>query len=230
MLARNVIVQALREALNSLGAPRDATMELVGFTAPMVAPDITVRTDVEQLDWDGDSERFTGMLAISGDNMAVQRLRVSGALQEMSELPVAAHRLPAGTVIQPGDLVVRHVRTALARGGVVQDVVQALGKTVQHIVAAGQPLPTNDITTSAVVLKGAKVTMQLQSPGLTLLAQGTALENGGLGDRIAVLNPTSRAVVIAEIIAGDRVRVTPGNLVTLQASANPAGDDRRTLP
>ena len=44
-------------------------------------------------------------------------------------------------------------------------------------------------------------------PALT--AQGQAMETGAIGERIRVLNPVSRAVVEAEVIGPDRVRVAP---------------------
>jgi flagella basal body P-ring formation protein FlgA len=53
--------------------------------------------------------------------------------------------------------------------------------------------------------------MELNAPGLALNGQGLALASGGLGERITVLNPGSRAVMEAEIIGPDRVRVAPGS-------------------
>ncbi len=51
--------------------------------------------------------------------------------------------------------------------------------------------------------------MLLDSPGIALTAQGQALEAGAIGERIRVLNPVSHAVVEAEVIGPDRVRVAP---------------------
>jgi flagella basal body P-ring formation protein FlgA len=85
----------------------------------------------------------------------------------------------------------------------------------------GQPLLLAELGRLASVQKGANVTMQLQAPGLTLLAQGQALESGGIGDRIQVLNPTSHAVVEAEVIASDRVRVAPGTAPVQQSASQP---------
>ena len=60
-----------------------------------------------------------------------------------------------------------------------------------------------------MVAKGATVLMVLDSPGIALTAQGQAMETGAIGERIRVMNPTSRAVVEAEVIGADRVRVAP---------------------
>ena len=58
--------------------------------------------------------------------------------------------------------------------------------------------------------------MQLSTGGLSLSAQGQALESGALGERIQVLNPASRAVLEVEIVGPDRVRVTAGSAPVIQ--------------
>jgi flagellar basal body P-ring formation protein FlgA len=58
----------------------------------------------------------------------------------------------------------------------------------------------------------------LDSPGITLTAQGQAAESGAIGERIRVLNPSSRAAVEAEVIGPDRVRVAP-NVLPMKVSA-----------
>ena len=69
-----------------------------------------------------------------------------------------------------------------------------------------------ELTRPAMVQKGATVLMVLDSPGIALTAQGQAMEAGAIGERIRVLNPVSRAVVEAEVIGPDRVRVAPNAL------------------
>jgi flagellar basal body P-ring formation protein FlgA len=43
-----------------------------------------------------------------------------------------------------------------------------------------------------------------------LVAQGLAMEAGAIGERIKVLNPVSHAVIEAEVVGANRVRVAPG--------------------
>ena len=58
--------------------------------------------------------------------------------------------------------------------------------------------------------KGAAVTIRVQSPGITLIATGQALDPGSSGERIRVLNPVSHAVLEALVTGPGRVRVVPG--------------------
>jgi len=218
LLPREAVMRALRGALAGLGASGELEIDLPGFAAPMVAPQGGVETVVEQLDWDGGSGRFTGVLAVSGEGMAMQRLRLSGTAQEMIERPVPVRRLNPGSVVQAEDLRMARMRSGLARGEVVREPAQAVGMTLRRQAVPGQPMALAELTRTPTVVKGARVVMELQAGGLALAAAGLALEAGVLGERIRVVNPTSRAVVEAEVIGPERVRVMPGSApVTLSA-------------
>jgi flagella basal body P-ring formation protein FlgA len=218
MLPREDVLAALRAALRDSGAPDDADVELPGFSAPLVAVESHPSCMIEQLDYDRSSGRFTAVLNVSGEGMAMQRMRLSGTLLEMVDVPVPARRLPAGSVIQAEDLQMTRLRADALRGEVARLPTQAVGLAVRHAALPGQPIALEDLGRPAAVQKGAWVTMQLESRGIALVAQGQALQAGGIGERIRVLNPSSRAVVEAEIIGTGRVRVTPGS-APLQAGA-----------
>jgi flagellar basal body P-ring formation protein FlgA len=219
LLPREEVMAALRAALHDVGAPDDAEIDLPGFAAPMVAMEAHPRSMIEQLDYDGASGRFTALLSVTGEGMAMQRMRLSGTLQEMTELPVPVRRLKPGSVIQPDDLHMLRMRAGPARGDVARLPEQAVGLAVRRMAMPGQPLALGDLVRPAAVQKGAWVSMQLAAPGLTLVAQGQALQEGALGERIRVLNPSSRAVVEADIVAPGRVRVAPGSVPVPQPGA-----------
>jgi flagellar basal body P-ring formation protein FlgA len=221
LLPREDVMAALRTALVGVGAPGDADIDLPGFSAPLVPTDSHPQATMEQLDYDAASGRFTGVLAVGGEGMDLQTERLSGTVQEMLSVPVPVRRLAAGSVIQPDDLTIARVRAGLARGNVVQDPAQAVGMAVRHQTMPGQPVPLADLTHPLAVRKGARVAMQLQSPGISLAALGQAMEAGALGDQIQVMNPVSHAVVLAEITGPDQVRVMPGSIPVQPAAFHP---------
>jgi flagella basal body P-ring formation protein FlgA len=171
LLAREDVMAALRTALIGVGASDDADIDLPGFSAPLVPIDSHPQATMEQLDYDAASGRFTGVLAVSSEGMNLQRERLSGTVQDMLSVPVPVRRLAAGGVIQAGDLTIARVCAGLARGNVVQDPAQAVGMAVRHQTRPGQPVPVADLTRPQAVRKGARVTMQLQSPGISLAAR-----------------------------------------------------------
>lgn len=211
LLAREEVTATLRAALTGVGAPADGDLELPEFAAPTVPLEGRTETAIEQVDYDAASGRFTATLAMIRADMPIQRMRLSGRLQEMVELPVLAHRLPVGSILQAGDLTTARLRVGALHDETVRDIADAVGRALKRQVIAGQPLSSADLMRPALVEKGALVAMELSAPGLALTGQGVAQEAGGAGDRIRVLNPTSRALLEAEVIGPRRVRIAPGS-------------------
>ena len=210
LLTREELIPPLRTALNRLGAPDDAELDLPGFVAPLIPSEAKPEIAIEQLDYQaGPNGRFTAGLVISAAGMGSQRLRIAGTLIEMVDLPALVHRLLPGAVVVAANLGQVHARASSLRGEVVQTADQAIGLAAHRTLLPGQPLLLADLGKPILVAKGARVAMQLLTGGLTVLANGQALGAGALGDRINVLNPSSRAVVEAEVIANGRVRVLP---------------------
>jgi len=211
MLPREPVLAAVHAALAGVGASGDLEIDLPGYASPMVPLSGPVETSIEQLDWDGASGRFTALLVLTGDGIGILRLRLAGTATEMIEVPVPVRRLNAGSVVQAEDLHINRVRAGLARGEIVRGFDQAIGQTLRRQAIAGQPLALADLARTASVTKGARVTMQLRGAGLTISAQGLALEPGAMGEHIRILNPSSRAVVEAEVVGTGTVRILPGS-------------------
>jgi len=219
LLAREEVLGVLRSALLGAGAPDVGDIELPNFTPPLVPVEGAPQTAVEQVNYQATSGHFTATLAICVTGEPIQRMRVSGEMVEMTDLVVPTHRLPVGTVLQAEDLQTLRVRVGQSRGDVLRLADQAVGMAMRRLAVAGQPIPLADLGHPLVVQKGARVTMSLEQPGLSLSAFGVASESGGIGDRIAVLNPVSGAIVDAEVTAAGQVRVSPNSAPRLPARA-----------
>jgi flagella basal body P-ring formation protein FlgA len=211
-LPRDVLLDSLGPALVRAGAPVQHEIELPGFESPLIPLATQPRALVEQVDYQRDSGRFEADVQVSGDGMAPMRLRLSGQVDEVVLVPVAARQLAAGSILRAHDLRQAPVRVAALRGDVVRDLAQADGMALRRAVIAGQPLPVADLQRPTEVAKGARVALELRSPGLAIVVQGIAIEAGGLGERVQVLNPASRLVVEGEITGPNRVAVSPDSV------------------
>jgi flagella basal body P-ring formation protein FlgA len=218
LLPREEVMTPLRAALATVGAPADGDIDLPGFSAPMIPVGGRTEVSVEQLSYDGASGRFTATLVIVCTDLPTERARLSGRVYQTLELPVPVHRLAAGSIVQASDLETTRVRVEAVRDGAVHTPAEAVGMALKRQVAGGQPLFTSDLMRPVVVAKGARVAMELYAPGLALTGQGVALEAGGTGDVIQVLNPASRAVVAAQVVGPGRVRVAQGSTPLQPAS------------
>jgi flagella basal body P-ring formation protein FlgA len=207
LVARAEIMGKLRAALVGSGAPEDADIEMPGFSPPLVAIASQPELAIEQISYDPPSGQFSATLSIDSPGEAMQRVPLTGHVQEMVSVVVPLHRLAAGDVIRADDVQVTRVRAGLVRGAVLHEVGDAVGFSVRHTAQPGQPLLTAEIGRPLVVQKGGHVMMTMQSPGLSLEASGIAAEAGALGDRIIVINPVSGAQLEAEITGEGQVRV-----------------------
>jgi flagella basal body P-ring formation protein FlgA len=210
-LPRAEVLGALRAALAGSGYSADSEIDLPGFNPPLVAAETDAEVTVEQMDQDPDGH-FTALVAVFSEGLPPQKMRVVGRVQETVEVPVATRRLLPGTLLRPDDVRMARLRIGLIQTEVAMTAEEAVGRVVRHISMPGQPFPLVDLARQAVVLRGSRVTMTLQSDGINLTAQGIATEPGGVGDQIGIRNPLSGAMVQAEVTGPGTVRVAPGSL------------------
>jgi flagella basal body P-ring formation protein FlgA len=122
------------------------------------------------------------------------------------ELIVPAHDIARGAVIGEGDLDIKAV-PALRANALIRNTTEVVGREAKRALRAGEFLRASDLKRPTLVAKGATVTMVFDAPGMSLSAVGRALAEGGDGDSIAVLNPTSYRQVIGVVTGPGIVRV-----------------------
>ena len=230
-MAREAVLALLRPALLAAGAPQGTEIDLPGFVPPMLPVDGTVRPEVAQLDYDPATGRFSADLSAVVEGAEPLHSHVAGTAVAMIDLLVLARRVPPGTPLDAGDLTPAHVRLAAAHAAVVELREQARGMALRHPVSPGQPIPLADLVRPPAVTRGALVAMTLEGPGITLSAQAQAMDDGAVGERIRVLNPTSRAVLSALVDAPGHVHVLAGSAPLVPAAGvRPAATFAEALP
>jgi flagella basal body P-ring formation protein FlgA len=123
------------------------------------------------------------------------------------DVVVPAHDIARGAVISDTDLSTKPFPAVRLNDGIIRNTADAVGREAKRALRAGEILRTNDLKRPALVAKGATVTMVFEAPGMKLSSVGRALAEGGEGDTISVINPTSYRQVIAVVIAPGTVRV-----------------------
>jgi len=126
-----------------------------------------------------------------------------------AELVVPAHDIARGSVITEDDLTTKPVPVLRLNESMIRTISDAAGKEAKRALRAGETFRLSDLKRPTLVAKGATVTMVFEAPGVALTATGRALAEGGEGDSIAVLNPTSYRQVVAVVIAPGTVHVGP---------------------
>ena len=223
---REETMAALRVALAVAGVAADADVEMPGFSTPLVPTDIRATAEVGQLDYNPVTGQFTAVLSVTAAGMSPGHSRLSGRIVDIVELPVPSHRMMPGDIIGAGDIQMARLHANAVRADVAQIPAQAVGMALRHPVGPGAPLLLADLARPQAVQKGEAVQMQLDTPGISVSAQGIAMEGGAVGERVRVLNGSSRAIVEAEVLANGRVRVSgtapvilpPGSAVPIRVA------------
>ncbi|MBS0642385.1 MAG: flagellar basal body P-ring formation protein FlgA, partial [Proteobacteria bacterium] len=183
---------------------------------------------VSQLDYDRQSGRFTAILSVTAEGMNPINTRISGQVQEMTDVPVAATRLLPETILRAEDVKIARVRAGYVQGDAARSMRQIIGMELKRPVPAGQPLHVGDLIRPPLVRRGTIVQVQLQSGGLSVTGQAVAVETGAEGDRIRVQNMSSKALLIGQVVAAGTVRVASDIPATYPTAARPPG--RIALP
>ncbi len=117
---------------------------------------------------------------------------------------VATRNIRANVIITAQDL--KLVPSDLPGGfQLPEDVV---GQEARVVLYAGRPILVKDIGPPALVERNQIVTLAYVSGPLTILAEGRSLGRAGIGDRVRVLNLSSRTTVTGSVLADGTVSVS----------------------
>lgn len=208
-LPGSVILDALRQALEAAGAPSGSdisTPDVQPIAIPVGSKPIP---EVSQCNYEPAGGRFTALVSVTPPDMPTIQMRISGTVIALARATVPTHHLARGAVLAAADIRIVLVRLSLLHGHAAVQTDNIIGMVLKHDVASGQPLTPLDVARPDLVQRGSLVRMTLRSDGIALAAEGIAKEGGAEGDKIHVENPTSHAIVEAEIIGPDAVRVEP---------------------
>jgi len=192
------------------GVPGKADLELTTRDLQIYVPaEAPATVAVRDLAYDPRSKRFQATVEAPADSPSAQRIRVAGRVFGTTEIPVLTRALNRGQIITEQDIEWQEVRGEAVRRDVVTDAEQLIGREPRHALRPGMPLRAGDVQTPVAVAKNSLVTMVLKTNVMTLTTQGKALENGGIGDTIRVLNTQSNQTVEAKVEGPNMVSVLP---------------------
>ncbi len=224
MIARGEILALLKPALLGAGASPTADVSLAAFTSPALPVDAAATPEIQSLDFDAQSGRFSASLIFAVPDAEPTTLRVVGRAEQQIDILALSHPLPAGAVLAAGDLQTVRVRSSGLRGGFVTTVQDVVGLALRRPLGDGVPLLQEMLIRPMLIERGRPVILKLQSAGILLTAAGTALEAGASGDRIHVINSLSHAILVGQIMSSADIQVDPDTTpVTMQGTALQGG-------
>ncbi|MEM1343273.1 MAG: flagellar basal body P-ring formation chaperone FlgA [Pseudomonadota bacterium] len=122
-----------------------------------------------------------------------------GALPAVAEM-LAARTLRVGTILTAADLKATQN---------MADIDALIGLEVRRAIYAGRPITAADLGPPTLVRRNAIVSVRYVIGGLLLRTEGRALDNGGLGESVRVMNLDTRMTIQATVTGARSVQVRP---------------------
>ncbi len=127
---------------------------------------------------------------------AQHRTAAAAGAETRPQMLVVTRALRPGELIGPGDVA---LTPGKAPPGALTDPEQAIGKETKIALYPRRPVPAGALGAPTLVARNAIVRLSFALGALRIEAEGRALDAGGLGERIRVMNLDSRQTVYGTI-------------------------------
>lgn len=205
-MARELVAAALPEA--PPGRRWHVQLVTRGFPLPNQAR-ADGRMEIETLDVRQPSGSFDASLRVTLEGGQAGIISLRGRAEAQAEVAILARPVARGERIARDDLASRWLPAARLDGDALVDAADLVGQEAARRLPAGRVVRAADIRAPRLVRKDEPVTLVYRRGGLDLVSGGTALDSGGEGDSIRVLNPSSNRALRGLVVGPRRVEVGP---------------------
>jgi flagella basal body P-ring formation protein FlgA len=108
---------------------------------------------------------------------------------------VPTRTIPARTVLTETDLALADINTP----GTISDIAMVLGLETRVALYQGRPFALSDLAAPALVERNQLINIVFRAGGLFIAAEGRSLDRAAPGERLRVMNLSSRATVSARL-------------------------------
>lgn len=115
-----------------------------------------------------------------------------------AEIVVPRDNIRVGVVIEPEHVM---IVAGQARPGEIALPEEAIGLEARATLYRGRPIRAEQLGAPIIVERNSFVTLEFRRGALLLSTEARALDNGGVGDRIRVMNLDSRRTVFGVVTA-----------------------------
>jgi flagella basal body P-ring formation protein FlgA len=173
-------------------------------------PAARAELEITRISYDRRSGRFDASMTVPGSELMRRApLRLTGTAVETREVATLARRLTKGETLTAADIVIQRRPLGEVPSDALETRDQAVGQTAKRPLQPGQALRAGDLMRPELVQRDHVVSLIYEAPGILLSMRAKALESGGQGEVINVLNMQSKRTLQATIIGPGQVAITP---------------------
>lgn len=134
-------------------------------------------------------------------------LHVPVTVRIFKQVVVATRTLPRGVVLTENDLKLARYDLAELNRGYFEDPSRFLGFKLKRRLSAGEPLTRVMVEKVRTISRGQQVVILASSGGMEVRTSGKALAHGAVGERIRVLNISSKQKLEGIVTEDGEIRV-----------------------
>ncbi len=205
------IKKILKKELQTYGLPENADVFIQSGSLPVLVPlKSSWQINPVQTEYNSFRRTFESKMDLIVNGEKKDPLSFVGKVQIFITVPVAKNDMKSGQIITREDIRMDNVVQESGRRQIDPvDIEDLIGKEVKRSIRAGQNITLKDVQKQVMVEKGKMITLSFTKGGIMLSAKGKALENGGLGDTVRVMNTKSKSVVQGTVTGPETVSITP---------------------
>jgi flagellar basal body P-ring formation protein FlgA len=211
VISKSQIEEIIRQHILSSAPskPEDVIVQTTGLQESIVIPYGALSWDVLNPLHDTVSGSIALTIQFNVDGSKSQSVRVVSRIQVFKNVVCAARSLKRNEIVGTDDLQLVRMNVAQHPERFLTDVDQVRGKRMMSDVAVNQPIDTQTLDKAIAVKRGSAVAVIYNQEGLKLIAKGQAKEDGGLGDKVRIVNLDSKKALVCRVIDSHTVELIP---------------------
>jgi len=150
---------------------------------------------------------ISGLMNFRVDGEEWKKIRFSARVDIYADVLVARHYLKRHQQIQADDIQVENRNIALLSPDVLTQEKEALGKRTTLTVNPSEVLRETMVEIPPVVKKGDRVILLVENDHFRITTMGEVKESGRKGERVKLVNLSSKKEVVGRVIDANTVQV-----------------------
>ncbi len=209
VIDENMIKDAVKNALSAEGVSGSYDLLIPNEMSEMILPhDADASVEIINVSYRPDQDKFEATVVAPNKEKPLSQMRVSGSIERLASVPVLRNNMQAGEIISLSDIDMSEIPAKMIQDDMVLSADDLVGMAPRRVLFGGKTIKSNEIEAPRIVGRGEIVTMLFEAGGLSLTAEGKALEFGAKGDIIRVVNTSSSQPVQARVTGVNQVSVT----------------------
>ncbi len=171
---------------------------------------------IQKISLDKKSDKFSALISAPiGSDIETQHI-INGRILRVTMVPSLSHTIRSGETIKASDIKWISLADNMVSRDTITHKDKLIGMTPRNQLKAEAPVRLSDIRRPILVKRGSLVQINFSTAKINLTTIGKAVEDGGQGDVIQVVNNSSKITISATVLGLNQVEVsTPNNNLVL---------------